>query len=333
MRWATDNHCHGGSRVSFNVSPCKGGHLHGRSACRPREHTPLAEFNFHADVLAACFILGLTSPTPSSTMPPLTAAKFGVSSKPPLFSANWPSRPLPMLLFPLDVTERHPHRKDTYATFIAPYIERGSPLAQWHSAFMSATYQEVESLGPYCKESAPSIVLHDVLCIWYVAQSCSKRTSWTISEPQDIRVKPSGQWSRGGCVTDRRSQRRETDVALLEDHGRERTAGADSWLNKRTGNRVKVCVGTPEGEWPTVVRSSVLRIWVLFLANRVQIASWHDFQRTGLSFVIATKHLQDAVDQSLSRSNVHLVEKSLHCEIRVTIHEQISGELCYLWGM
>ena len=235
----------------------------------PGNITPLAEFNFFADPMAAACSLALTSPRCGqsrdenpSTMPPLPPEDS------PIEKPTQPLRPedgragLPVVMFPLDVTEQHAALcESVYDAFIRPLLCRGSPLAQWCSAFMTATFRKVERLATLeaVQEAGTprdvTLVLHDVLCVWYVFSSRS--SGWDVSEPRDVRVETQGQWCRGACVTDRRPRQRLSPLAVGEQMPH---SGADEggWLDPRGGNRVRVCTRTPGAtEWPGVLLETI----------------------------------------------------------------------------
>ncbi|GJC91974.1 inosine-uridine preferring nucleoside hydrolase [Colletotrichum higginsianum] len=88
--------------------------------------TPVGEFNTFADAVAAARVFALTSPTPRSTMPPISDKQ---SSLPP-YPAKL-SRRLKLTLFPLDITTPHLLMKNFFTERIKPIVEAGSPLGQW----------------------------------------------------------------------------------------------------------------------------------------------------------------------------------------------------------
>ncbi|MCJ1338211.1 hypothetical protein MMC09_003497 [Bachmanniomyces sp. S44760] len=245
-----------------------------RSQSNSQEQTPLAEFNTYADTTAAARLYALTSPNPASTMPPTpppppsqpdpsssTSTSTSTSKSLPPYpppSTLGPKR-LSIILFPLDITTRHKLHRSTFEQKLTPLITRGSPLAEWTSAFMTSTFSNIESLHEGHSGHTTSLSLHDPMCIWYALdldhdhdlESSSK--NWQILPNQDIRVETAGQWTRGACVVDRRDRkkpRREegdgshdndndpsNDVSVPGDH--------DGWLDWRKGNRLGLCVGTP----------------------------------------------------------------------------------------
>ena len=205
--------------------------------------TPTAEFNTFADSIAAARVYALTSPKPTSTMPPVPPAPAGQPEglHPPPFLAPYPpdlSRRLKVTLFPLDITNKHLLTRGDFKRTIDPQMAAGSPLAEWMSAFMGATFGKVESLHPETTGDVVGLQLHDPLCVWYCMASDDPQ--WKVIKDEDIRVETSGQWTRGACVVDRRS-RQKTD-----DDGDEEVPGdRDGWLSARRGNQLQRCIASP----------------------------------------------------------------------------------------
>ncbi|KAK5130223.1 hypothetical protein LTR08_002308 [Meristemomyces frigidus] len=227
-----------------------------RSSLNTRNQiTPVAEFNTFADTVAAARLYALTSPDPSSTMPPHPPTPTDNPSSaahPPPYLAPYPphlTRQLKLLLCPLDITSRHVLTRGQYRAAVTPLLAQGSPLAEWTTAFLTATFAKVELLQTNVSGDAVGLALHDPLCVWYCLTSTPTSTStttpssdskWTISPDEDIRVETSGQWTRGMCIVDRRSRRRRED-----DDGGEVAGDTGGWLRGGSGNRVARCVGTP----------------------------------------------------------------------------------------
>ncbi|OCL04251.1 nucleoside hydrolase, partial [Glonium stellatum] len=139
--------------------------------------TPGAEFNTYADSVAAARVFALTSPNPASTMPPTPPAPPGKQSAdpPPPFLAPYPeklSRQLKLTLFSLDITTPHLLTRGQFTAFTAPLLApthtAPSPIAEWSTAFLSATFRKIESLTPALAADAVALQLHDPACIWYV---------------------------------------------------------------------------------------------------------------------------------------------------------------------
>ncbi|KXX80106.1 Pyrimidine-specific ribonucleoside hydrolase RihA [Madurella mycetomatis] len=209
--------------------------------------SPCAEFNCLADSIAAARVFALTSPLPSSTMPPSIR---GESALPP-YPAKL-SRQLKLTLFPLDITSPHELRKKFFNEKIQPLIASGSPLAQWTETFMNGTFRKIEQmLGD---GSEPGLSLHDPLCIWYMLTH--NDPAWkAVSKPEDIRIETCGQWTRGMHVIDRRLRAKpgEKDStvqthpddpldAVMLDEVPGDTMG---WLSVRKGNRINRMVASP----------------------------------------------------------------------------------------
>lgn len=205
--------------------------------------TPLAEFNTFADSFAAARVYALSSPNPRTTLPPVPPTRAGETANeaPPPHLAPYPeklSRRLKVTLFPLDVTNKHLLTRGEYRKAIEPLLAAKSPLAEWTSAFLDATFRKVESLQEDISGDAVGLQLHDPLCIWYCMTSGDAK--WRMNGGEDIRVETSGQWTRGMSVVDRRTRRQRED----EDVG-EKPGDSGNWLSRGAGNRLERCVGTP----------------------------------------------------------------------------------------
>ncbi|SMY20513.1 unnamed protein product [Zymoseptoria tritici ST99CH_1A5] len=213
--------------------------------------TPVAEFNTFADTIAAARVYALTSPTPSSTMPPIPPPPPGIptDSHPPPFLGPYPkslSRQLRVVLFPLDVTNYHLLARGEFRSLITPIVESKSPLGEWVSIFMNSTFDKVETLQTDVSGDDVALQLHDPLCIWYCMAIAGSKSNnfpeqWKILEDEDLRVETAGQWTRGMCVIDRRA-RRKRDVGDAEG---ERPDDIGNWLSLNAGNRMGRCLESP----------------------------------------------------------------------------------------
>ncbi|KAF2422961.1 DNA glycosylase [Tothia fuscella] len=200
------------------------GHL--RDMLNIRNQTaPVADFNTFADPVAAARVYALTSPKPHTTMPstlplPLHQAR-GVSALPLLspYPDNLPKR-LNVTLFTMDITGKHMLTRGDFEASLEPLLIAKSPLAEWVSAFMKASFDTIESQSPGAVKDAVEVQLHDLLTIWYCIDHDD--TQCQISKGEDLRVETVGQ----------RSWKRKDDC---DDEG---LAGAN-------GNRINRCVGTP----------------------------------------------------------------------------------------
>lgn len=249
----------------------------GGALSQPGNVTPLAEFNIYADSIAAARIFALTSPSPESTTPPKPPQSRGNETdgqqdrdvNPPL--SDQEHSPLNLILFPLDITEKHPIFRSFYLQEINQLRERGSPLAEWHAAFMASAFRKMEKLHLGHSESSVNVTLHDPLCVWWALEisendNLQKQDSeqdgagngWRLSPPLDIRIETVGQWSRGACVVDRRNRRRNTDSKTEAEEREEKTGDIDGWLSSKGGNRVRVCTETPGGDiFPSVLFGTI----------------------------------------------------------------------------
>ena len=204
----------------------------------PGNITPVGEFNCIADAEAAARVYALTSPNPASTMPPMTESS---SLRPYPQKDEIGDRRLNVIMFPLDITTPHTLRRDEMEAKTKPLIEKGSPLAEWVGAFLSATFRKSESLYHGHDGGSTSVALHDIVCIWYALTSLTQPKSWEMKRGEDIRVETQGQWTRGMCVVDRRAMKK-----LVKDDGESEIAGdMGGWLSTLRGNRLNRCVGTP----------------------------------------------------------------------------------------
>lgn len=208
--------------------------------------TPVAEFNCYADSIAAARVYALTSPTPASTMPtvPEDIAKLGP------YPAKL-SRPLKIALCPLDITTPHELGRVFFNEQIKPLIDAGSPLAQWTAHFVNGAFDKIDSMVGDGQEAQLS--LHDPLTVWYVLTRDDPK--WKLSEPEDIRVETSGQWTRGMHVIDTRVRSKPGEVAVevtekTEDDLEVVTADevpgdTMGWLSVRKGNRINRVIASP----------------------------------------------------------------------------------------
>ena len=235
--------------------------------------TPVAEFNVFADPYAAARVYALTSPTPASTIPPVTARH-----KLPNYPTNLP-RQLNLTLMSLDITESHVLSQPDFDRVTQPLIAAGSPLASWLNAFMpimfaksapsdqhhsaaSAASATASTPAQPTTSSIPHLALHDPMTIFYMlthpsSSSSSPPTStttttttpsplssWTISH-EDIRPETQGHWTKGQTLRDDRAERRakgrrRSDGEAPHDRG--------NWWGSRAGNRVGRVVGSSGGK-------------------------------------------------------------------------------------
>lgn len=182
----------------------------GGTIIEPGNITPVGEFNCIADATAAARLYALTSPNPASTMPP-DARHNDLPPYPGKKELG--EKRLNVTMFPLDITTPHTFTRRQIEEKTSPLIEKGSPLAEWVGAFMTATFKKSESLY-VGKEGlgggASFMCLHDIVCVWYALTSQSEKGKWVVKKGEDVRVETQGQWTRGMCVVDRR------DMKMLE---------------------------------------------------------------------------------------------------------------------
>ncbi|TVY83190.1 Uncharacterized protein LSUE1_G000865 [Lachnellula suecica] len=227
--------------------------------------TPVAEFNTYADAVATARVFALTSPTPSSTMPPIPAKMSKIAAYPSKLSKK-----LNLTLFPLDITTPHQLHRQALQAKLDPLIKAGSPLAEWTSAFVHKTYEKLVSLSRASVD--PGLEMHDPLCIWYMLTRSSPAWMPAPKAPEDIRVETAGQWTRGMHIVDRRNRKKAGTVPEqvkspgavditnpMESLNIEAMGGAEGvdaperdapgdnggWLDVNKGNRINRIVGTP----------------------------------------------------------------------------------------
>lgn len=198
--------------------------------------TPGAEFNTYADSVASARVFALTSPNPRLTMPP-TLTGHKKQQLPPYPEKL--SRKLTLKLFPLDITEPHLLPKTLFESYVGSPQCKDSPLAQWSTLFLSATFQKNLSHNPQLDPAKLGLQLHDPLTIWYAFTRSDPK--WQF-KTEDIRVETSGQWTRGCCVVDRRGRPVSEGTADLDV---EVTGDAGGWGDSRKGNSVAWCVQSP----------------------------------------------------------------------------------------
>jgi inosine-uridine nucleoside N-ribohydrolase len=184
--------------------------------------TPGAEFNIHADPVAAARLFALSAKTPSVTLPKNSPEKL----------TSFP-RQIEISLFPLDITHQHNVTNLDFERIIAPLIEAGSPLAKWIKVWMSSVYKTIRRLNPHAHVAQS---LHDPLAVWYCITEHLK--GWEFKEAIDVRVETTGEWTRGCTVVDKR-QRAKSKTQTSSDH--------ECWLIENEGNQINVAVKSPSG--------------------------------------------------------------------------------------
>lgn len=194
----------------------------------PGNITPMAEFNFHGDAVAAARVLSLTSWEPLGTQTTLSESSSFLKHIPEGKIDN----PLRLTLFPLDVTGKHCISLSDLEHLIASQKRKGSPLAAWVEAFLDTTFKRVKA------RNAPGVSLHDPLCVWYVM---TRSKEWHVKESEDIRIETTGHWTKGACIVDRRGIAKKP----VEERSPEDTL---SWLVEGQGNQVRRVLDSPPNE-------------------------------------------------------------------------------------
>ncbi|KAK0630145.1 Inosine/uridine-preferring nucleoside hydrolase domain-containing protein [Bombardia bombarda] len=209
--------------------------------------TPNAEFNCYADAVAAARVYALTSPIPTSTMPPVIHNKSSLGPYPVKLS-----RQLKLTLFPLDITTPQELMREPFNDKTQSLIEAGSPLAQWTETFINGAFKKIESL--LGDGSEPALSLHDPSCIWYMLNRDDP--AWrTVPKLEDIRIETSGQWTRGMHVVDRRIRAKAGDKdTTVQTHPEDPLDAVTfdevpgdtlGWLSVNKGNRINRMVAFP----------------------------------------------------------------------------------------
>ena len=166
--------------IPGNVTPV-GGDFFPASINRP-------EFNIVTDPEAASILFSMTSLTSTTH-----------SSAPRL------SRPLKLILFPLDATHLHGLRQEHYESIAKPALAAGSPLAIFLDAILRRTYRRLESLISKRRElDFIELHMHDPLCVYYAMLGDEARGEWIVEPNADVRVECTGTWTRGMTVLDQR---------------------------------------------------------------------------------------------------------------------------------
>ena len=208
----------------------------------PGNITPVGEFNILADPMAAARVFALTSPNPASTMPPPFLADSnpdGDELPPYPRKEDLGDRRLNLILLPLDLTTDHYIRRDDWEAKVQPLAEKGSPLAEWTSAFVGATLNKMEILHHGHEGGSTSMSLHDPACVWFVLSYDSMR--FDLTRDEDIRIETAGQWTRGMCVIDRRDRKM---TSYDYEEGVEVSGDKGGWLSSFRGNRINRCTRT-----------------------------------------------------------------------------------------
>lgn len=201
-----------------------------------KQVTPMSEFNTHGDAIAAARTFALTSPLPHTTLPPKTDKSLPPYPRPL-------SKQLNLQLFSLDITNKHCVTRGEFNSVITPLLQKGSPLAEWVSAFMTYSFRTVE--GQFVGQNGDTVELglHDPICAYFALTRSHSGWKYASEKPEDIRVDSTGQWTRGMLVTDRRDRVREEGP-----HEEETPEDQGLWLNTRAGNRIWRMIESPVGK-------------------------------------------------------------------------------------
>ncbi|KAJ4855012.1 inosine-uridine preferring nucleoside hydrolase domain-containing protein [Trichoderma breve] len=200
----------------------------------PGNVTPVAEFNTYADRVAAARLYALTLLLPVSTMPPASENFANLPAYPAKLS-----RRLKLTLLPLDITTRHTISKNVLNQRIKPFIDAGSPLALWIAHCLNGAIGGVADMVGYGVDAGFS--LHDVCTFWYAMTP--NDPAWKIPDtPEDIRIKTTGQWTKGIYIIDSRNRSRQGQAVLA---GKEGAGDPMGWLSHTRGNRLNRITSSP----------------------------------------------------------------------------------------
>jgi inosine-uridine nucleoside N-ribohydrolase len=231
----------------------------GGTLTNPGNVTPVAEFNIGTDPEAASLLFALTSTTSKTN-----------SSAPRL------SRPLKLILAPLDATHKHGLYETFYNSVSATSLNAGSPLSAFLDAILQRTFRKVRSLVTKGRESeVVELHMHDPLCVYFAMLDDTAREKWVVERDVDVRVECAGTWTRGMTVLDQRVRKSVEAVGKLDDdlnEGEDTTAGdyqgvdddEGEWRGG-TGNRLQViwASSTAEGGNLKTVEAMAKLLWHL----------------------------------------------------------------------
>ncbi|ODQ68122.1 nucleoside hydrolase [Nadsonia fulvescens var. elongata DSM 6958] len=190
--------------------------------------TPLAEFNAYSDPVASARVYALSSPNPSTTLPPNSPESL----------INFPKQ-LKVTLFPLDITHRHGLFEKDYRPYIDKAIAAEEPFAIWASKWLDSTFKTSARLSMTTFETN-HLEMHDPLAMFYAITS-ETLSGWKLQYDVDIRVETTGQWTRGATIVDKRGRARLENDDSSDD---------GNWLGANSGNRCRVCIMSPTGFGP-----------------------------------------------------------------------------------
>jgi inosine-uridine nucleoside N-ribohydrolase len=180
-------------------------------------------------------------------MPPAPPVSENITAYEPLahlapYPSNLPCQ-LNLSLFPLDITTYHSLRSGKYNALTSNPSLKDSPLTSFMTAFLTSTFAKMASLHHGHEGDDISLSLHDPLCVWYLIRKRNEKYQMKLSEPLDIRVETSGQWTRGMYVVDRRDRKK---MPGKTDEPMEKVGDAGLWLDDRAGNRIRVAMESSE---------------------------------------------------------------------------------------
>ncbi len=162
------------------------------------------------------------------------------------------SRRLKLTLFPLDITTPHLLTRTFFSERIKPFVDAGSPLAQWTSHFLGRTFDKIVAMEGDVGE--PGLSCTTPMTVWYMLTRDDP--AWKApAKLEDIRIETVGHWTRGMHVLDRRVRTKPGEAAaeILDAEGAEVEiltmdevpGDTMGWLSVNKGNRIRRIVGSP----------------------------------------------------------------------------------------
>lgn len=193
---------------------------------------PKAEFNTFADPLAAAYVYSSTSPS-RFAMRTQRSPQHVVHNKDDHCQQ---SRATDITLLTHDITKTHTLDEDDFQEVLGPLVSKGSPLAMWLSDSLLPSFEKSSRSESTLRKK---LSLNDPLCIWYClsgSDAFEGRSGWQALVDQDIRVKVTGEWTKGATVLIDKDVETVTNSNLSS---REETHVVPN-------NKLRRCIGIPD---------------------------------------------------------------------------------------
>ena len=153
-------------------------------------------------------------------------------------------RRLRFSLCPLDITNSHSLCQSRFEQVTASLQD--SPLVRWTKAFLTPMWRRAAEFGG-------EFSLHDPLVVWFAETQDTMATEWGKSWSEDVRIESTGQWTRGSCVVDRRTNAKKGIISQEDDFVtgenpvgvEEKPGDRGSWRDISRGNRVSIITSSP----------------------------------------------------------------------------------------